>query len=86
MANTLSQMKRNRQNDAARQRNKTVRTRVRTHTRRFLEAAESGDRAAAEQAYATTSRELDKAAQKGVIHRNTAANRKSKMAKRLAGL
>lgn len=86
MANTLSQMKRNRQNETARLRNKAVRTRVRSTTRRFHEAVESGDRAAAEEAYRTVSRELDKAASKGVLHRNTAANRKSKLSRRLAAL
>lgn len=86
MANIASQIKRNRQNEKARARNRAVRSKVRTVTRAFREAAEAGDREAAEQAYRTAARELDKAASKGVMHRNTAANRKSGMAKRLAQL
>ena len=86
MANIKSQIKRNRQNAVRFERNKTVRSRVKTYTRRFREAAESGDKEAATAAYATAARELDKAASKGVLHRNTAANRKSAMAKRLQTL
>ena len=86
MANTRSQMKRNRQNETARLRNKAVRSRVRTLTRRFDEAHAAGDREAADAAYQVVSRELDRAATKGVVHRNTAANRKSKMARRLNGM
>ena len=83
MANIRSQIKRNRQNEARYARNKTVRSRVRTESRRFRAAAEAGDREAAEAAYQAAARELDKAASKGVIHRNQAANRKSGLAKRL---
>jgi small subunit ribosomal protein S20 len=83
MANIRSQIKRNRQNEAQYARNKTVRSRVRTVSRRFRAAAEAGDREAAEAAYQAAARELDKAASKGVIHRNQAANRKSGLAKRL---
>ncbi len=83
MANIKSQIKRNRQNEARRARNKVVRTRVKTRSRQFLEAVEAGDREAAEAAFQVAARELDKAAAKGAIHRNTAANRKSGLAKRL---
>ena len=83
MANIRSQIRRNRQNVAQYARNKTVRSRVRTVSRRFRAAAEAGDREAAEAAYQAAARELDKAASKGVIHRNQAANRKSGLAKRL---
>lgn len=86
MANLKSQMKRNRQTLVRHERNKAVRSRLRTHTRRFRQAADEGDKDAAEAAFAAVSRELDKAASKGVMHRNTAANRKSGMAKRLAQL
>jgi small subunit ribosomal protein S20 len=86
MANTLSQIKRNRQNETARLRNKAVRSRLKTSARRFRTAADAGDKDAAEQAYRAASREFDKAVSKGVIHRNTAANRKSGMAKRLQQL
>jgi small subunit ribosomal protein S20 len=86
VANIKSQIKRNRQNEAARVRNKTVRTRLKTRLRQFRDAAEAGDRDAAESAYHVAARELDKAATKGVIHANNAANKKSRMAKRLAAL
>ena len=83
MANIKSQIKRNRQNDARRERNRKVRSRLRTYARRFREAVEQGDKEAASEAYEAVARELDKAASKGVLHRNTAANRKSGMAKQL---
>ena len=83
MANIKSQIKRNRQNAAAHERNKAVRSRLKTFTRKFQAAVDAGDRGAAEAAYAVTARALDKAASKGVIHRNTAANRKSGLARRL---
>lgn len=86
MANIKSQIKRNRQNEAARERNKAVRSALKTKTRRFRTAADSGDVEAATAAYRDAARAYDKAASKGVMHRNTAANRKSGMAKRLAKL
>jgi small subunit ribosomal protein S20 len=86
MANIASQVKRNRQNEAARQRNMVVRSRTRTFVRRFRSAVAEGDVAKAESAYAEAARELDKAAQKNVIHRNQAANRKSGMAAALKAL
>lgn len=86
MANIQSQMKRNRQNETRRARNKRVRSALKTDVRRFREAAEAGDKDAATAAFAVASRSLDKAASKGVVHRNTAANRKSGMARQLAGL
>jgi small subunit ribosomal protein S20 len=84
MANIKSQIKRNRQNEAARERNKAVRSSLKTHARRFRSAADAGDKEAATAAYREAARAFDKAASKGVLHRNTAANRKSSMAKRLA--
>jgi small subunit ribosomal protein S20 len=63
-----------------------VRSRTRTFVRRFRAAVAEGDAATAEAAYAEASRELDKAAQKGIIHRNQAANRKSGMAAALKAL
>lgn len=86
MANIKSQIKRNRQNETARARNKAVRSKLKTEVRRFNEVATSGDKDAATAAYRDAARELDKAATKGIVHRNTAANRKSGMAKRLAQL
>jgi len=86
MANIKSQIKRNRQNETARARNKTVRSKLKTEVRRFHVTAATGDKEAAAGAYRDAARELDKAATKGIVHRNTAANRKSGMANRLAQL
>jgi small subunit ribosomal protein S20 len=83
MANIKSQIKRNRKTLAERARNKSVRSKLKTVTKRFLTAAESGDSAAAEEAYQVATREYDKAAAKGIIHRNKAANAKSRLAKKL---
>ncbi|HEX2073544.1 MAG TPA: 30S ribosomal protein S20 [Geodermatophilus sp.] len=86
MANIKSQIKRNRTNEKARQRNVAVKSALKTAVRRFRTAAATGDAAAATAALQTASKALDKAASKGVIHKNQAANRKSGMAKRLASL
>ena len=86
MANIKSQIKRNRQNEARRQRNKAVKSELKTRVRHFREAAESGDAAAAAEAMRRATRELDKAASKGVIHKNQAANRKSAIARQAAEL
>jgi small subunit ribosomal protein S20 len=82
VANIKSQIKRNRTNEAARLRNKSVKSSLKTAIRHFREAAESGDRDAALVALQSASRRLDKAASKGVIHPNQAANKKSAMAAR----
>ncbi|MEX0868407.1 MAG: 30S ribosomal protein S20 [Nitriliruptoraceae bacterium] len=84
MANIKSQIKRNRQNERAHERNKAVRTQLKSAIRRFRTAADAGDTDAARSAYDRAARALDKAASKGVIHRNAAANKKSGMAKRIA--
>jgi small subunit ribosomal protein S20 len=86
MANIKSQIKRNRQNEVRRQRNKAVRSELKTRLKKFGQAAETGDAAAAQEAYRVAARELDKAAQKGVVHENFAANHKSQMAKKLTSL
>ena len=86
MANIKSQIKRNKQNEKAHQRNKAVKSELRTHVRKFREAVESGDVAAATSALQVASRKLDKAVSKGVIHKNQAANRKSAIAKKLSEL
>ena len=86
MANIKSQLKRIKTNEKARQRNKAVKSSLRTAVRRFREAADAGERESALEAMRTASRQLDKAASKGVIHANQAANRKSAMAKRAASL
>ena len=86
MANIKSQIKRNRTNELARQRNVAVKSALKTAVRRFRTAADSGDAAAAQQALLTASKQLDKAVSKGIIHKNQASNRKSGMAKRAAAL
>ncbi|WP_029145451.1 30S ribosomal protein S20 [Microbacterium luticocti] len=86
MANIKSQIKRNKTNEKARERNKAVKSELKTLVRRTREAVAAGDKATAEKALAHASRKLDKAVSKGVIHRNQAANRKSAMAKQVASL
>lgn len=86
MANIKSQQKRNKTNEKARQRNKAVKSALRTYTRRFNEAVEAGETEKAEQAARVALRHLDKAASKGVIHKNQAANRKSAIAKKASAL
>jgi small subunit ribosomal protein S20 len=63
-----------------------VRSALKTAVRRVRSAAESGDAAAAATAFQVAAKQLDKAASKGVIHKNQAANRKSGLAKQVAGL
>ena len=86
MANIKSQKKRIRTNEKARLRNKDVKSSVKTAVRKFREAADSGDAAAATALAREATRALDKAASKGVIHKNQAANRKSSISKRAASL
>jgi small subunit ribosomal protein S20 len=82
VANIKSQIKRNRTNERRRLRNKAVKSELKTAVRRFREAAEGGDQAATTTALRSASKLLDKAASKGIIHKNQAANRKSAMAQR----
>jgi small subunit ribosomal protein S20 len=86
VANIKSQIKRNRQNEAARARNKSVRSGLKTSIRRFREAADSGDTERARELARLAAKKLDKAASAGVIHKNQAANRKSAIIKRAADL
>ena len=86
MANIKSQIKRIRTNETARQRNKAYKSELKTYVRRTREAVAAGDKEAAETALREVGRKLDKAVSKGVIHKNQAANRKSKLAKQVSGL
>jgi small subunit ribosomal protein S20 len=86
VANIKSQVKRNKQNEKRHQRNKAVKSALKTHVRRFREAVEAGDQETAATAQRAAARALDKAVSKGVIHKNPAANKKSKMAHRAATL
>ena len=86
MANIKSQIKRNKQNEKRHERNKAVKTGLKTAVRKFREAAETGDAAEAQVLAKDAAKKLDKAASKGVIHKNQAANRKSAIAKKAASL
>ncbi|MBS4727167.1 30S ribosomal protein S20 [Mycobacterium sp. SM1] len=89
MANVKSQIKRNRTNERRRLRNKSVKSSVRTAIRKFREAAGAGEKDKAAELLRAASRKLDKAASKGVIHKNQAANKKSALARafnKLAGV
>jgi small subunit ribosomal protein S20 len=81
VANIKSQIKRNRQNERRRVRNKAVRTRLKTEAKRVRDTARSGDAETTAAQLSTTSRLLDKAASKGIVHPRTAARRKSKLAR-----
>ena len=82
MANIKSQIKRNRQNEKRRQRNRTVRAEIRTRTRSVLEAAEAGAEDTDEKLTDAIKR-IDKAAAKGVLHKNKAARQKSRLVARV---
>ena len=86
MANIKSKIKRIGTNEKARQRNVAVKSQLKTHVRKVREAIEAGDKAAAQTALQSASIKLDKAASKGVIHKNQAANRKSALAKQVSAL
>ena len=86
MANIKSQIKRVKTNEKRRQRNKSVRSEVRTAVRKFREAIEAGNSEEAAELQRAASRALDKAASKGVIHKNQAANKKSALAKSVGAL
>jgi small subunit ribosomal protein S20 len=86
VANIKQQKKRILTNEKARQRNKAVKSSLKTAVRRFNAAAEAGDAEQAATRAREAGRKLDKAASKGVIHKNQAANRKSAIAKRAATL
>lgn len=86
MANIKSQIKRIRTNEKRRLRNQAVKSELKTLVRRTREAVEAGDQEKAVAALRAASRKLDVAVSKGVIHKNQAANRKSKLARRVASL
>ena len=84
VANIKSQIKRNRQNEVRRVRNRAVRTELKTRIKNAVDAAETGENAA--EAAATAMRRIDRACDSGVLHPNTAARRKSRLQKRLDAL
>lgn len=86
MANIQSAIKRNRQNEKRRLRNRIVRGKARTQVKKAKEAIQTGDREAAIANVKEAVKSLDRAASKGVIHKNNAARRKSRLFKQLAKL
>lgn len=80
MANIKSALKRAKTNEKARMRNKAVRTNVKTVTKQFFAAVETGDATKAQEAYNLAAKKLDQAASKGVIHKNSAARKKATLA------
>lgn len=87
MANIKSQIKRNRTNEAARVRNKAVRSEIKTRIKSVVASASAGadaEQTAAELRLAV--KKLDKAAAKGTIHKNQASNRKSRLVRRINAL
>lgn len=83
MANIKSKVKRIKTNEQNRQRNQAVKSNLKTQIRKFRQAADAGERDKAVELQRAASRALDKAASKGVIHRNQAANKKSALASRV---
>jgi small subunit ribosomal protein S20 len=79
VANIKSQIKRNRQNERRRIRNKAVRTELKTHAKKVRSAAAQGDAEAASKELAAARRALDKAASSGAVHKRAAARRKSRL-------
>ena len=86
MANIKSQIKRNGTNKKAQERNKAVKSQLKTAIRATREAVVAGDKEKATAALRLAAKKIDKAASKGVIHKNQAANRKSSIAKQVASL
>ncbi|NLU69132.1 30S ribosomal protein S20 [Streptomyces sp. HNM0574] len=86
MANIKSQMKRIKTNEKARQRNKAVKSDLKTAIRRAREAVAAGDAAKAVEAQRVAAQKLDKAVSKGVLHKNNAANKKAALAQKVASV
>jgi len=86
VANIKSQIKRNKTNEKARERNKSAKSTLRTHVRAVREAVAAGDSIKAQDALPVATRALDKAVSAGVIHKNQAAKRKSAIASQVAAM
>ncbi len=85
MANIKSQIKRNRQNETRHERNKAVRSELKTRIKKTAAAVDSGDLDQAAELYKAAQKRIDMASSKGVLSKKTAARRKSRLAKKLAG-
>ena len=86
MANTKQARKRARQAETARQHNGSLRSMVRTYIKKVVAAIVKGDAEAAKSAYAAAVPVIDRIADKGIIHKNKAANLKSKLTKKAAAI
>lgn len=86
MANTAQSRKRARQAEKRRQGNTGYRSMFRTFIKNLLAAIESGDKAKAQEAYQATTSIIDKTANKGLIHRNKAANQKARLNARVKAM
>ncbi len=86
MANITSQIKRNRQNERRRLRNKSARSELKTRARHALEAAEAGDATRAEELLRLAQKRIDMAAAKGIVPKRTAARRKSRLTRQVRSL
>jgi small subunit ribosomal protein S20 len=84
LANTRSAQKRNRQSQKRRARNQAVRTRVKSAVKKVRETLDRGETAAAQDAFKAAARVIDQASSKGVVHRNTASRKISRLAKAVA--
>ena len=83
MANSLSAKKRIKQNERGRVRNRVRKSVIKTETRRFLDAVQQGELQVAKEVLDRTQKKIDQVAAKGTLHRNTAARRKSRLARML---
>ena len=86
MANTKSQIKRNRQNETRHQRNKSIRSELKTRAKHAVDAAEAGDATRAEELLKVAQKRFDMAVTKGVIHKNTASRRKARLTAQVRSL
>ena len=86
MANIKSAIKRNRQNEKRRQRNRAVKSKMRNAIKRLRASVDQGNADAAQELLPTTLQVIDRTAQKGVIHQNTAARYKSRLTKAVRGI
>jgi small subunit ribosomal protein S20 len=83
MANIASQIKRNRQTVKLHARNQAVRSELKTRIKKTIDAAGGGDAAATEQSFRAAQKRIDTAVSKGIVHKRTAARRKSRLARRI---
>lgn len=83
MANIKSQIKRNRQNERRRQRNKAARSELKTRARNAVAAADAGDSQGAEEALRLAQQRIDRAVASGMLSKNTAARRKSRLTRQV---